>query len=83
LLKRVMRSLHPSSPVRLGYDGVVGDVDLLVEPSAVVTVMVFPIDVAHRSAVDIGAGTLAGSELAELDFQRRIGIAAVVAGMHR
>src|SRR5581483_2706874 len=75
----------PSCTVGFGNDGVVRDIDpLVVEAHAVVAVMGFPIDVLDRSAVGIrAAGALAGSELVEPAFQRRIGIAAVVAGLQR
>ena len=80
------RPSHGSShPVRLGDDGLIRNVDpLVIEPHAVVAVAGFPIDIDDRRAVGIGAaGSLARFELIEPGFQRRIGMAAVVAGVRR
>lgn len=78
------RPNHGSShPVRLGDDGLIRNVNpLVIEPHAVVAVAGFPIDIADRRAVGVGAaGSLARSELVEPGFQCRIGMAAVVAGV--
>jgi hypothetical protein len=80
------RPNHGSShSVRLGDDGIVRNVNpLIVEPYAVVAVAGFPIDIANRRAVGVGAtGSLARSQLVEPGLQRRIGMAAVVACVRR
>jgi hypothetical protein len=80
------RPNHGSShPVRLSDDGLIRNVNpLVIEPHAVVAIAGFPIDIANRRAVGVGAaGSLARFELIEPAFQRRIGIAAVIAGVRR
>src|SRR6202171_3708955 len=78
------RPYHGSAnPVRFGDHGIFRYVDpFAIEADAIMTVLRFPIDVADRRSVGVGAARpLAGFEAVEPGFKRRTGIAAIIAGV--